>query len=137
MIKNIVKDIEFLKKPSTDLEKDEMYVVEDLIHTLKFNSYRCVGMAANMIGYSKNAIVILQENNQVLPMINPKIISRKNSYKAVEGCLSLDGEREAIRYKEIRVEYLDTNFNKQVRKFKGFDAQIIQHEVDHLFGIII
>ena len=54
-----------------------------------------------------------------------------------EGCLSLDGVRPCTRYKEIEVDYLDTNFKKQHGKYIGWTAQIIQHEVDHCNGIVI
>ena len=47
-----------------------------------------------------------------------------------EGCLSLDSIRPCIRYEEIEVDYLDSNFNKKHDKYTGFTAQIIQHEID-------
>lgn len=137
MIKNIVKDIDFLKIPSTDLKKDELYVVQDLIDTLHFHANNCVGMAANMIGYSKNAIVILQDNKEILAMINPKIIFKKDEYTVKEGCLSLQGARSTTRFRKIQVTYFDENFKIKTKTFKGFEAQIIQHEIDHLFGKII
>ena len=137
MLKNIIHDESFLKIPSTDLKQDELYVVSDLIDTLNFHKDNCVGMAANMIGYSKNAIVILLNNKKILPMINPKIISKSEPYFTEEGCLSLDGTRNTIRFKNIIVEYCDEKFNKKTKPFKDFEAQIIQHEVDHLFGKII
>jgi peptide deformylase len=70
-------------------------------------------------------------------MYNPKIISKKNEYETQEGCLSLTGVRDAIRYDEITVEFQDSNFKKQTQVFTGFVAEIIQHECDHLEGIII
>ena len=137
MIKKIVRDVNFLKIPSTPLKEDEMYVVNDLIDTLQTYLGKCVGMAANMIGYSKRAIVIVQDNKKILPLINPVILDKKDSYATMEGCLSLDDERPTIRYKKIKVEYLDTNFKKKIKTFVDFEAQIVQHEIDHLEGIII
>ena len=137
MIKNICKDIEFLKLKGTDLTKDELYVVDDLVDTLRFNLKRCVGMAANMIGYSKNAIVFVDEKENIVSMINPVILKKEGEYKANEGCLSLDGTRDTIRFKKIKVQYLDRDFKIKIKTFKDFTAQIIQHEIDHLFGIII
>ena len=137
MLKNIVRNESFLKIPSTDLKPSELNVIEDLKDTLNFNKDSCVGMAANMIGYSKNAIVILLNNKKILPMINPKIISKSEPYFTEEGCLSLDGTRNTIRFKNIVVEYFDEKFIKHTKPFKDFEAQIVQHEIDHLFGIII
>ena len=58
-------------------------------------------------------------------------------YETEEGCLSLDGVRKTTRYNEIEVEYSDTMFKKHRSKFSGNTAQIIQHETDHLEGILI
>ena len=65
------------------------------------------------------------------------IKNKKEEYQTEEGCLSLIGERKCKRYKEIEVEYMDINFNKQHGKYNGFIAEIIQHEIDHTNGIII
>lgn len=137
MVKPIVKDVEFLKISSTNLSQKEMYVVKDLEDTLKHHLDNCVGMADNMIGYSKNVITICLRNNEILSLINPKIISKMNSYETEEGCLSLDGVRPTTRYQKIIVKYYDVNFKKVTKTFVDFEAQIVQHEIDHLFGIII
>lgn len=136
MIKPIVKDIILLKRKSVDATKEDLMITKDLIDTLNANKDTCVGMAANMIGYTKNIIII---NNGLFPviMINPKIVSKKNMYKTEESCLSLIGTRPCKRFKEIEVEYYDMNFNKQKGTYKDFTAEIIQHEIDHLSGIII
>ena len=55
----------------------------------------------------------------------------------MEGCLSLSGERKAIRYREIEVEYQDKDMKKHTQKFNGWISEIIQHEMDHLEGILI
>ncbi|MNI99264.1 Peptide deformylase 2 [compost metagenome] len=58
-------------------------------------------------------------------------------YETEEGCLSLEGVRQTIRYQSIEIEFLDRNFKQQKQVFTDFTAQIIQHEVDHCEGIII
>ena len=62
MIRNIVKDIEFLKRPSSEVLKEDLFIRDDLIDTLRFHRSHCVGMAANMIGYSKNMIIFINED---------------------------------------------------------------------------
>ncbi len=136
MIKNIIKKEELLKIKSVDANEDDKYIIDELVDTLKFNSSHCVGMASNMIGYHKN-IIVFYDDNKINVMVNPIITSKSGEYKAFEGCLSLEGVRPAIRYKNIKVQYLDENFNKKNKSYKGFTAQIIEHEIDHLFGIII
>lgn len=70
-------------------------------------------------------------------MINAIITKKSGAFQTEEGCLSLDGVRSCTRYKEIEVDYLDQNFKKQHDKYFGWTAQIIQHELDHVAGIII
>ena len=134
MIKPIVKDVLFLGEKSTMATKDDIQVVNDLIDTLRANLDGCVGMAANMIGVKKN-IIVFAMGEMIVPMINPVIIKKENSYITEESCLSLEGFRQTKRYETI--EYFDKNFKKQKNTFHGFVAQIIQHEVDHCNGIII
>lgn len=136
MIKPIVKDVLFLGEKSTMATKDDIQVVNDLIDTLRANLDGCVGMAANMIGVKKN-IIVFAMGEMIVPMINPIIIKKENSYITEESCLSLEGFRQTKRYETIEVEYFDKNFKKQRNTFHGFVAQIIQHEVDHCNGIII
>ena len=136
MIKPIVKDVLFLGEKSTMATKDDIQVVNDLIDTLRANLDGWVGMAANMIGVKKN-IIVFAMGEMIVPMINPVIIKKENSYITEESCLSLEGFRQTKRYETIEVEYIDKNFKKQKNTFHGFVAQIIQHEVDHCNGIII
>lgn len=136
MIKPICRDIFILNQKAEPATKDDMQVVRDLLDTLKANENGCVGMAANMIGVRKRIIAINMGFMNVA-MMNPVIVKKSGAYEAEEGCLSLIGVRKTTRYREIEVEYQDINWNKQRSKYSGFIAQIIQHECDHLEGIII
>lgn len=136
MIRNINKDITSLERKSVVASKMDIQVGKDLKDTLFANRDRCVGMAANMIGVHKN-IIAVSFINQIIVMYNPKIIKKEIPYKTKEGCLSLLGERETTRYQKIKVEYQDESFIKKTIDLSGFVAQIVQHECDHLEGIII
>ena len=136
MIKKITRDPMFLAQKSMDATEADKQVITDLLDTLRANLDHCVGMAANMIGVSKNIIVVAAEPFQ-FAMINPVIAKKTGAFQTEEGCLSLDGVRPCTRYKEIEVDYLDTNFKKQHGKYTGWTAQIIQHEIDHCNGIVI
>ena len=70
-------------------------------------------------------------------MYNPVILKKDTPYETEEGYLSLSGTRKTKRYQNIEVEYLDQSWVKQQQKFSGIIAQAIQHEIDHLEGIII
>lgn len=136
MIREVCKDVFFLSQKSEPATKDDMQVVQDLLDTLKANEAGCVGMAANMIGIKKRIIAVNMGFVNVA-MLNPVIVKKSGAYETEEGCLSLTGVRTTIRYQEIEVEYFDVNWKKQREKFTGWTAQIIQHECDHLEGIII
>lgn len=136
MIKPIVRDILFLSRKSEKATKEDVKIIQDLQDTLKANREHCVGMAANMIGYTKN-IIIVNVGLIDMIMINPKIIKKYLPFETEEGCLSLDGVRTTKRYRKIEVEFEDINFRKQSKKFEDWTAQIIQHEIDHCNGIII
>ena len=73
----------------------------------------------------------------VLVLLAPVITDDEIPFAAQERCLSLDGERPCLRYQQILMEYQDEQLQRHVQRFSGFTAQVIQHEVDHLEGIII
>ena len=136
MVKKVVRDPMFLARKSEPATEADRQVVQDLVDTLRANLDHCVGMAANMIGVKKNIIVVVAEPVQ-FAMINAVITKKTGAFQTEEGCLSLDGVRPCTRYKEIEVDYLDQNFKKQHGKYSGWTAQIIQHELDHVVGIVI
>lgn len=136
MNKPIVTDVIFLRQKADITTENDTNVIRDLEDTLAANRERCVGMAANMIGYKKRTIIVSMGFMNLI-MNNPVILSKSGEYETEEGCLSLIGTRKTKRYKEIEVEYQDKNFKQQKQKFSGFPAQIVQHEMDHLEGIII
>ena len=131
MIKTIVKDVFFLGQKSTEATKEDLYLAKDLRDTLEFHKDACVGMAANMIGVKKRVIIV----NMV--MFNPVLVSKSSSFQTEESCLSLEGSRPTRRYESIEVAYLDERWMPKQLSFSGMPSQIIQHELDHLEGVII
>lgn len=136
MVRKICKDTVFLQKISEAADKDDVQVAIDLRDTLKANRDHCVGMAANMIGVNKRIIIVNFGPFDVI-MYNPVIKKREKTYDTKEGCLSLSGTRQTTRYETIEIEYYDEHWKKRNQTISGFTAQIIQHECDHLEGIII
>ena len=136
MIKPIVKDIFFLRRKAETATREDIQVGIDLQDTLRANREACVWMAANMIGVNKRVIIVNMGFVDVV-MFNPVLIKKDTPYETEEGCLSLTGVRKTTRYENIEVEYLDMNWKKQRQKLSDWTAQICQHELDHLEGIII
>ncbi len=136
MVKPIMRDIFFLGQKSEEATSEDMGIAADLQDTLSANKDRCVGMAANMIGVKKRIIIVDMGLVSVV-MFNPVILKKSSPYETEEGCLSLDGIRMTTRYRNIELEYTDMDGKRQKQKYSGQIAQIIQHECDHLNGIII
>lgn len=136
MVKQIVRDMIFLSQKSEEATKADLPIAQDLEDTLKANRERCVGMAANMIGYGKR-IIIVATGLADMVMINPVITEKSEPYDTEEGCLSLPGVRKTVRYNRITVRYLDKKFAEHTQNFSGYIAQIIQHEIDHCNGRLI
>lgn len=136
MIRPIVTSPIMLRLPSEDAGPDDAACGQDLLDTLAAHAHECVGLAANMIG-RRLRIIAVDDAGTPLLMYNPAILERTGPYEARESCLSLTGERDAVRYRKIKVSYRDEAFRPRTRTFEGFTAQIIQHEVDHCDDIVI
>ena len=136
MIRPIVHDPLFLARPSVPATEADLPIANDLIDTLRANLDRCVGMAANMIGERKR-IIAMARGPMVVVMLNPKILSKSGEYESEEGCLSLEGVRKTTRYRSIRLSWQDMQMKEHIGTLDGFQAQIVQHEIDHCDGILI
>lgn len=136
MIREIIRDEGFLALASEDADLLDKPVAKDLAETLHRYEASCIGMAANMIGIRKRIICVMVDGLP-LTMLNPRIIAKNDPYQASEGCLSLEGMRNATRYRWIRVAFQDLRMRKHEREFEGREAQAVQHECDHLEGIVI
>ena len=136
MIKPIMKDPIFLAQRSAPATVPDLPVVQDLRDTLAAHRDGCVGMAANMIGVTKR-IIIFDDKGSATVMFNPEIVKCSGPYEAEEGCLSLPGTRKAKRWRSIKVQYQNERFETRLKTYTGFTAQIIQHEIDHLCGVLI
>ena len=136
MIQPIMKDPIFLAQKSVPATQEDLQVAQDLLDTLTAHKDGCVGMAANMIGVSKR-IIAFDNEGKYMVMFNPEIVKRSEPYEAEEGCLSLPGTRKAKRYRSIKVQYQNDQFQTRLKAFTGWTAQIIQHEIDHCNGVLI
>ena len=136
MIQPIMKDPIFLAQKSVPATKEDLQVAQDLLDTLTAHQDGCVGMAANMIGASKR-IIAFDNEGKYMVMFNPEIVKRSEPYEAEEGCLSLSGTRKAKRYRSIKVQYQNEQFQTRLKTFTGWTAQIIQHEINHCNGVLI
>lgn len=123
-----------VKKVNKKIKK----LIIDIAQTMEKN--QGVGLAAPQVGVLKRIIVVQTdlEGRRILGLVNPKIIKKSSETEIdEEGCLSFPGIFLKIkRAKEMEVEGLDISGKKIKMKAKGFPARILQHEIDHLDGIL-
>ena len=94
MVKEIIKDEFFFKTKIKVMYKEDLYIANELLETIQAYKEQCVGMAANMIGYLKTMMVVLDENKYLI-LINPVILKTSGkTYQTEEGCLSLQGVKK-------------------------------------------
>ena len=139
MIKEIVRDRDFLSQPSEPATADDAEIMQDLLDTYHSMDGDCACLAANQIGYNK-AVVLVDINGKPMVMFNPKVARGMMSYVTTEGCMSLDDETEVKRYQIITVEYEELHEGKLVprkRKLTEWVAEAAQHGIDHTKGILI
>ena len=144
----IAYGVPVLKKRAKDIEKEEIDVKQlssDMFETM-YNA-QGVGLAGPQIGLNKRIFVIdaspmedgEKEGERFKKVfINPEKIEEEGmEWKFEEGCLSIPGIREEInRQQKVRLKYFDENWEAHEETFDGIKARIIQHEYDHLEGIL-
>lgn len=128
------KKAEEIKKITPEIKE----LVKDMIETLLKGEQEGVGLAAPQVGVSKRIFIARTENGLAI-FINPKIIKKSRGIQTLEeGCLSLPGIYLKIkRAKLLELEALDIAGKKINIKAEGFFARILQHEMDHLDGVLI
>lgn len=144
-----------LRKKTKQLSKAEIIspatqqLIKNMRHTL-IKEKLGIGLAAPQVGKSLALAVIairptlhrpkVKEFDLVL--INPKIVKHEGSKELWEGCISAGSKGKADlfakvpRHTRITVEFYDENGNKSIKTFSGLLAQVIQHESDHLNGVL-
>jgi len=110
-------------------------LIDDMIETMR-EAYG-VGLAANQVGVPLRIVVIQVPEQEVLVLVNPVVVETKGERTAIEGCLSVPGyQAEVARAESVRIQARDRN-GKLFRK-RGTEllAQAMQHEIDHLNGVL-
>ena len=137
MVRELMHDPLFLARKARPATKEDLPIGKDLLDTLLAHREGCVGMAGNMIGETV-AVIAFFDGDKPMVMYNPEILKAEGEYDTEEGCLSLlGGPRKTKRYQKIKVRWDTEAFQKRIKTFTGWTAQIIQHETDHCNGILI
>jgi len=129
----------FLRQIAVKVEdpKQEKYqhLIADMILTMRKENG--IGLAAIQVEVNER-IIIVETKDGAIPFVNPEIISHSNDLElGEEGCLSVPGQYGAVkRYSSVSVKSLDKNGNEQIHDAEGLFARVLQHEIDHLNGIL-
>jgi peptide deformylase len=116
--------------------KKVLKLIKDMTDTMR--DAQGVGLAAPQVGLSDRVCIAIV-HEKLTALINPEITWKSEETKVdEEGCLSLPNTWLPVpRAVEITLTYIDEKGQKQERKLSGFDARVVQHEVDHLDGVLI
>ena len=121
--------------PVTEVTPDIKTTIDDMIETMYHQVG--IGLAAPQVGVPIRLIVVDDGKRGARPLVNPVIAERRGSAVAEEGCLSLPGIFGQVERSEwIRVEALDGDGAPVSFEARGLPARVIQHEVDHLDGVL-
>lgn len=115
--------------------KKVQHLIDDLIKIMR--KANGVGLAAPQVGISQRIIVVSPHGAKAVALVNPKITKAEGEYTGQEGCLSIPGlYGDVTRPAYIEVEALDRKGNNIRYKLEAMEAKIVQHEIDHLDGIL-
>lgn len=128
-----------LTTPVDRFDEELAAFVADLVETMY--AVDGVGLAAPQVGDPRRVTVLdvgqARDCSQVLTLVNPRIVARRGTIDSEEGCLSIPGVVETIeRAAEVDVEYRDPSGAERTLSGTGLLSRALQHEVDHLDGIL-
>ena len=117
------------------LTKKTGFLIDDMMRAMR--EANGIGLAAPQLGILQQIIVIAPEGFRPTALINPKIVKSEGSFTAEEGCLSIPGlYGDVTRPEFIVVEALDRKGRELVFELDGMPAKVVQHEIDHLEGVL-
>ena len=133
-----------LKKVCEEVQEIDgrvLKIVNDTAYTM-LKSQKAIALSANQIGYDKRIVAIRSRDNaSVFVLINPTIVKKsKRIVNSPEACLSVDRTSRVFnvsRHKAVTVTYMDLKGRYKKKEFKRRNALVIQHEIDHLNGILV
>ena len=121
-------------KPVKEINERIIQLLDDLRETMDLEEG--VGIAAPQVGILKQIFVTFVDDN-LIEMINPRIVEQRGSVLFLEGCLSVPDRMAYVRRPDfVKIEGLDRHGNMQHFEVKGPQAVVFSHEMDHLLGIL-
>jgi len=140
MTNGIITDMKSLRVPCDECAIEDIASIEsELISAMNASETRAAGLAANQIGINARVFVMVN-GSEIITIANPKIIRTFGKQSAsIEGCLSLPRVQSMVkRSVKVTIGYTNRSTLEYVeRTFRQFQARVVQHEIDHLNGILM
>ncbi|WP_321971883.1 peptide deformylase [Paratractidigestivibacter sp.] len=139
MIKELVCDDAVLSTPCEAATADDAELAQDLIDTMNANG-DAVCLAANQIGVTKSVVVYKGEDEKDHVLYNPRLLMGLGPQKLVESCMTHEGETRVTRFIKAKVAYdelVDGQLKPRKKDFLGWEAQMVQHMIDHCKGKLV
>lgn len=128
-------------KPVEEVSNEELKLIKAMFETM--HESNGIGLAANQVGELKQILVVdisemeAGKGTQPLVVINPEIVDEEGESEYDEGCLSIPDLRETVKRPErIALRYNDINMKEREMEADGLMARVLQHEIDHLNGVL-
>ncbi len=123
-------------KPVKEVDDKVIKIIDDMFETM-YATDTGVGLAAPQVGILKQIIVIDTQDEEPFALINPEIISSEGETDSEEGCLSCPEEYGIVkRAEKVKIKALNENGEEIEIEAEGFLAIVLQHEIDHLKGVL-
>lgn len=139
MIRELVRDPEVLSKHCEQATAEDAPLAQDVVDTLRsLDDASC--LAANQIGVPKAVVAYLDDDGGAHVLYNPRILMGLRPFKTVEGCLTIEEPSKVTRYTKVKVsfdELVDGALKARRRDLTGWEAQMVQHMVDHCNGKLV
>lgn len=139
MIRELVCDDAVLSTPCAPATAEDAELAQDLIDTM--NSHEdAVCLAANQVGVARAVVVYKGDDECDYVLYNPKMLMGLGPQKLVESCMTHEGESRVTRFIKIKVAYdelVDGALVPRKKEFFGWEAQMVQHMIDHCKGKLV
>ena len=139
MVKELCYDTEILSTRCERATADDAALADDLVETLRATE-EAGCLAANQIGVTKCVVAYLDDDGEAHVLYNPRLLMGLRAQKLIETCMTLEEDSKVTRYMKAKVSYeelVDGKLVAKKRDFMGWEAQMVQHLIDHCNGKLV
>ena len=139
MVKELCYDTEILSRRCERATAEDAALADDLVETLEATE-DAICLAANQIGVTKCVVAYQDDDGNAHVLYNPRLLMGLRAQKMIETCMTLEEDSKVTRYMKVKVsfdELVDGELVSKKRDFMGWEAQMVQHLIDHCNGKLV